>query len=229
MGCQNLLTLTNAHNSAICAHPRVAECRPQRISGEADVNPYTTWNDYRKTVGKATESLKAEQISVFADLMKKAYEEGRKVFLIGNGGSASAASHFCNDLNIGTLSSKNSVKKRMRAISLTDNVSVMTAWANDTDYALIFEQQLRNLADPGDILVAISGSGNSQNIIKAVEYANRAGIETVGFSGFDGGMLKEISNLNVHIDLHNMEMVESIHAMIFHYLSLKLRDELKID
>ncbi len=188
----------------------------------------TNWEDYKKNYFQATEEIETKTIDQLVDIMKEAYAENRTIFIIGNGGSASSATHFCNDLNIGTLWNKQSTKKRFRSISLTDNISVMTAWANDTDYVDIFEQQLRNLARPGDLLIAISGSGNSPNIIKAAEYANENGIDTVGISGYDGGKLKGISQFSLHVPLNDMGMVEAVHSMILHYIPCKLREELKI-
>ena len=188
----------------------------------------TNWEDYKKNCFQATEEIETKTIDQLVDIMKEAYAENRTIFIIGNGGSASSATHFCNDLNIGTLWNKQSTKKRFRSISLTDNISVMTAWANDTDYIDIFEQQLRNLARPGDLLIAISGSGNSPNIIKAAKYANDNGIYTVGICGYDGGKLKGISKLSLHVPLNDMGMVEAVHSMVLHYIPSKLREELKI-
>jgi len=188
----------------------------------------TNWEDYKKNYFQATEKIETKTIDQLVDIIKEAYAENRTIFIIGNGGSASSATHFCNDLNIGTLWNKQSTQKRFRSISLTDNISVMTAWANDTDYIDIFEQQLRNLARPGDLLIAISGSGNSPNIIKAAEYANGNGIYTVGVCGYDGGKLKGISNFSLHVPLNDMGMVEAVHSMVLHYIPFKLREALKI-
>lgn len=188
-----------------------------------------SWEQYKRDYFEASEKIDPEAVSGFVDLLKEAYADGKTVFVIGNGGSASSATHLCNDLCIGTLWTKKSTAKRMRAISLTDNVSVMTAWANDTDYDDIFEQQLRSLASPGDLLIAISGSGNSANIVKAVEYANGAGLYTIGICGFDGGRLKELSRFAVYVPLEDMGMVEAVHSMILHYIPSRLREELRIE
>ena len=187
------------------------------------------WDKYKEDVHITVEALKTEEISDFVNLMKDAYANERSVFIIGNGGSASAASHLCNDLCIGTLWSKDSNKKRMRAISLTDNISIMTAWANDTKYDHIFDQQLRNLAASKDILVAISGSGNSINVLNAIDYANERDMHTLSITGFDGGKLKKTSKSNIHVPIDDMGMVEAIHGVIFHYIASKLREDLKID
>jgi D-sedoheptulose 7-phosphate isomerase len=187
-----------------------------------------SWKSYKRAYFKAAEEIDTAAIDRLVEILIESYEGNKTVFIIGNGGSASAATHFCNDLNIGTLWNKQSTAKRFRSISLTDNISVMTAWANDTDYEDIFEQQLRNLANPGDLLIAISGSGKSPNIIKAVDYANSSGLYTVGLSGFDGGKLKEKSAFSVHVPLDDMGMVEAVHSMILHYIPRRLREELKI-
>ena len=120
------------------------------------------------------------------DTLKAAHAEGRQVFVIGNGGSAATASHIACDFQKGLEESSG---KRFRVIAVTDNVSVMTAWANDTDYGNIFAEQLDSLLEKGDVVVAISGSGNSPNVIRAVEKAKEMGAITIGWSGFDGGKL----------------------------------------
>ena len=122
-------------------------------------------------------------------ILLQAREEGRTIFIIGNGGSAATASHMANDLNKGATVSG---QRRFRALALTDNVPLITAWANDTRYELIFVEQMANYLRPGDVLVAISGSGNSPNIIAAVEWARREGAVTVGLTGGNGGRLRRI-------------------------------------
>ena len=132
------------------------------------------------------------QTDRFIATLYRGFEEERTIFLCGNGGSAAAASHFGQDLAKGTLSSM-SATRRFRVIPLTDNIGFITALANDEGYESIFEQQLRNLAREGDLLVAISGSGNSPNVLRAVEYAHSIGMTTIGVTGFDGGKLRALA------------------------------------
>lgn len=184
-----------------------------------------TFAEYTTYFNQSLGSLDHTEIGKFLDLLIDAYENDRTVFVIGNGGSAANASHFANDLAKGTLRSKDQAK-RFRALSLTDNVALMTAYGNDDGYATIFEQQLRTYARPGDIVVAISGSGNSPNVIGAIEWANANGVHTVGVTGFAGGKLKEIAKSTVHVPLNDMCTSESVHSVIFHYVALELQKRL---
>ena len=150
------------------------------------------------------------------------------VFVIGNGGSAANASHFAQDLAKGTRLSLDQ-EKRIKALSLTDNLPFVSALGNDDGYETIFEQQLRTFATPADLLIAISGSGNSPNIIKAVEWANENELVTVGITGFNGGKLRQINKHSVHVPLDDMCTAESIHSIIFHYIVLELKEKIKVD
>jgi D-sedoheptulose 7-phosphate isomerase len=145
------------------------------------------------------------------------------IFLIGNGGSAANASHFAEDLSKGVITDQ-SVEKRIRAMSLADNVPFMTASANDSGYENVFVSQLITFANQGDYLIAISGSGNSKNIIKAVEYSKIRKINVIGVTGYDGGKLKELCDISIHVPLEEMCTVESIHSIIFHYITGHLRE-----
>src|SRR5262245_9070282 len=136
------------------------------------------------------------QVRALADAIYDCYRQGRLVFLCGNGGSGSNASHFCEDLGKCTLRRQdfdNDKKKRLRVLSLTDNTPYILAWANDEGFDRVFAEQLKNLAGPGDLLVAISGSGNSPNILRAVDWANRNSLKTFGCTGFSGGKLKTLA------------------------------------
>ena len=166
------------------------------------------------------------EVEALAGALEDAYREGRAVFLIGNGGSGSAASHFCEDLGKGTLVDFDK-QKRLRVMSLTDNAPYILAWANDVGYDCIFSEQLKNLAREGDLLVAISGSGNSPNVLKAVEYAHQAGMRTFGITGFDGGRLRKEARQSLHVPSFNMGAVEAAHAVVFHYLLDALRERFK--
>ena len=159
----------------------------------------------------------ANAISAFAKLLLSARETGSRVFFIGNGGSAATADHFANDLGIGTRT----LTKPFRAISLTHNTAVLTAIGNDHGFDAIFVQQLQVQMELGDVVVAISASGNSPNVIKAVEYARAHGATTVGITGFDGGRLMELADLSVHVPTERGEYgpVEDVHMVLDHLVT----------
>ena len=173
--------------------------------------------EYLERVCQEIERLDLTQIEQFSDLIEQAYHAGRFVFIIGNGGSGANASHLCEDLNKCTLRDFES-QKRLRVLSLTDNTAGIMAWANDEGYDRIFIEQLKNLASPGDLLLAISGSGNSPNILRAVEWANRNGLTTLGITGYGGGKLKSLAQCNFHAGIDDMGIVESLHQVVFHWI-----------
>src|SRR5262244_3534737 len=155
------------------------------------------------------------QIAAFIRALYEAFLRERTIFIIGNGGSASNASHLAQDLNKGTLASPHAAR-RFHAIALTDNLSWITAIANDHGYESVFEHQLRSLAREDDVLVAISGSGNSANVLRAVEYANDRRMNTIAVTGYDGGKLKPMAAINVQVPSYDMGMVEGVHSIVFH-------------
>jgi D-sedoheptulose 7-phosphate isomerase len=161
------------------------------------------------------------EVKALADAIYNCYETDRFIFIIGNGGSGASASHFCEDLGKCTLRREdfdNDHKKRLRILSLTDNTSYILAWANDEGFERVFVEQLKNLSSPGDLLIAISGSGNSPNILKAVDWANRNGLETFGCTGFKGGKLRSLARQSLHVPLDDMGIVESVHLTAFHWV-----------
>src|SRR5579862_9301950 len=143
---------------------------------------------YLAKLSALLQTIEPRQVEAVGALLTAARNEGRQVFIIGNGGSAALASHLAVDLGKGCSRNR---EKRFKVLSLTDNVPWMTALSNDISYEDVFVEQLKNYAEKGDILIAISSSGNSKNVLKAVHYANEVGCETVGVSGFVGGKLKE--------------------------------------
>ena len=147
---------------------------------------------YLERVCREIGRLDLAQVEQLTDLIEAAYHADRFVFIIGNGGSAATASHLCEDLAKCTLRDFER-QKRLKVLSLTDNIAWLMAVANDLSYDRVFVEQLKNLASPGDLLVAISGSGNSPNMLRAVEWANRHGLETVGVTGFSGGKLRALA------------------------------------
>jgi len=166
------------------------------------------------------------EAEALATHIEKAYRAGQFIFIIGNGGSGANASHLCEDLAKGTLSDPVR-QRRMKVLSLTDNTPYILALANDLGYQHIFVEQLRNLASAGDLLVAISASGNSPNVLVAVEWANDNGLATFGVTGYDGGLLRRMAKAGLHVPCNNMGLVEAVHAVVFHYLVDILRERLK--
>src|SRR5215471_16207361 len=180
-----------------------------------DVQPFL------ERVGRELLQIDPGEVKNLADAIYHCYEHGQTVFLCGNGGSGSNASHFCEDLGKGTLRREefdNDAKKRLRVLSLTDNTPYILAWGNDEGFDRVFVEQLKNLARPGDLLVAISGSGNSPNVLRAVEWANRHGLRTYGCTGFGGGKLRKMAQSGLHVPLEDMGLVETIHLAAFHWV-----------
>jgi D-sedoheptulose 7-phosphate isomerase len=165
--------------------------------------------------------LDPQEVQTLADVMYDAYQKGRFIFVIGNGGSGSNASHFTEDVGKGTLKlpeDLKSDKKRVKILSLTDNTPYILAWGNDEGFDRVFVEQLKNFASAGDVLVAISGSGNSKNILSAVEWANAHGLTTVGCTGFSGGKLRGMATHGLHVPLDDMGIVETLHLAAFHWV-----------
>jgi len=172
---------------------------------------------YRERFKRILDSIDPKEVSGLLELLVRAREEGRWVFIVGNGGSAANASHACEDLIKGTLSDFEN-QKRLKIMSLTDNTPALLAWANDEGYDRVFVEQLKTFASPGDLLIAISGSGNSPNVLAAVDWAEKNGLTTVGLTGFDGGKLKRAARAGVHVPIEDMGAAEAAHDVIFHYL-----------
>ncbi len=179
-------------------------------------------SDYIEHVTGHARSVSPEDVEEVIVALLRVYDSGGTVFVIGNGGSAANASHFAQDLAKGTLRDPTQVR-RLRALSLTDNSSFMTALANDEGYEHIFVQQLKTFARPGDLLIAISGSGNSANVLRAVEWARNSKLTTIAFTGFDGGQLHSLADINVHAELPDMCATEAIHAILFHFVAEEVK------
>lgn len=152
----------------------------------------------------------------------RARDNGNRIFVMGNGGSASTSSHFVSDL-LKTSIIKG--KKRIKATSLTDNIPVMMAWSNDTSFENVFVNQLENFVEENDIVIGISGSGNSENVIRAIKFANQKNAKTIGLSGGNGGKLEEISNICLKVPNKDMLTIETMHVLICHLLTTMLRSE----
>ena len=179
--------------------------------------------NYITALQQMLERLPLSAIDQVIDALHEARLKKRQVFIMGNGGSASTASHFACDL------SKNTRKNgwpHFRVISLTDNMAIFSAHANDEGYDSVFAQQLVAFLQPGDIVIGISTSGNSPNVLRAIELANAMNARTIGFTGFDGGQLVSMVALNVHVDSDCIEQVEDIHLMLEHLICTVLRQRM---
>jgi D-sedoheptulose 7-phosphate isomerase len=176
---------------------------------------------FLERIGQELSRIDPREVTALSDAIHDAYRRDRFVFVIGNGGSGSNASHFCEDVGkqcVTRADYENESKKRVRILSLTDNTPYILAWGNDEGFDRVFVEQLKNLASPGDLLVAISGSGNSPNVLRAVDWANRHGLNTFGCTGFEGGKLRQMTKQSLHIALDDMGIVETLHLAAFHWV-----------
>jgi D-sedoheptulose 7-phosphate isomerase len=184
--------------------------------------------DYISRLKDVLDRLPLKAIDEIVRAIEQARDERRQVFVIGNGGSAATASHMMNDLCKGTLGLKGDAPwPRLRVIALTDNVSLMTAWANDTDYSHVFSEPLKNLAQRGDVLIAISASGNSPNILAAVEAAKHIGVKVIGLAGFGGGNLSKLADVSFVVPSDGYGPVEDVHMILDHIITSYLYEKLK--
>lgn len=175
---------------------------------------------YISEVSATLKMIPIDNITQVVELLDGARQKAKRVFIFGNGGSAATASHFAADLSKGAISKG---KARIKALALTDNVALISAWANDTAYENIFAEQLENLVEPGDIAIGVSGSGNSPNVLNGTKVAKAKGATTIGFIGFDGGKLRELVDTCIIVPSHNMEQVEDIHLLLEHVITTCLR------
>ena len=179
--------------------------------------------NYLSSLQQTMNELPRENIVSVIELLQSARLDGRQVFIMGNGGSASTATHFVCDL------AKNTRKDGLphfKVIGLTDNMALFSAYANDEGYENVFAQQLANLVMPNDIVIAISASGNSMNVLNAIALAKTRQAVTVGFTGFDGGQMAPLVDLNVHVNSNVIEHVEDIHLMLEHMIVKAIKDEM---
>ena len=196
----------------------------QIFNTSTNINNFST--SYFKYLGEVLNKISLDEIECFVNLILEARERGSTIFFIGNGGSAATASHFANDIAIGTRS----YHKPFRVISLCDNQAVITAIANDDGFEKIFSQQLRVLLKKQDVVVSISASGNSPNLIHAINTAKTMGAISVGISAFDGGKMKDLVDFSLHVPTEKGEYgpAEDAHMVLDHlvanYLMRKVKD-----
>jgi D-sedoheptulose 7-phosphate isomerase len=180
--------------------------------------------EYFDRLSETLHHIDTDVIEQLADMLLKARDKGNTIYIFGNGGSAATASHVTGDFIKGI---SYQMDKRFKVQCLNDNISGMMAISNDLNYEEIFIEQLRAFLKKGDIVIGISGSGNSVNVIKAMEYARSLGAHTVTFCGFTGGRIKDIANLVIYVPINDMEITEDIHIIIFHALKQSLIRKLK--
>lgn len=171
--------------------------------------------DYLERLRESLDDIPSTAVSELGNILYRAYHMGSAVFIVGNGGSASTASHMAADLAKNTIGPH---MTRFRVMSLNDNMSLLTALANDDGYENIFREQLVNLIKPGDVLIAISASGNSPNVLRAIEYARTRNAQTVGLLGFTGGRALELVDRAIHVRSHDYGVVEDAHLVLNHIL-----------
>lgn len=184
-------------------------------------------NEYLDKIGESLDKLRpflAGQIEEIAKLLLNASEKKRTVFLMGNGGSGATASHLACDLAKGTIITG---RPRLRVVALTDSMPQILAWANDQSYEDIFVEQLKNLMVPGDVVIGISGSGSSPNVVKGLEYARENNAITIAWTGFKGGKVKDIAQICIIVPSDSMQRIEDIHLLIGHLLMHAIRKEIE--
>jgi len=176
--------------------------------------------NYYDNLSNAINKISVDEIENCAKVLIKAHKNNNNIFICGNGGSASTASHFACDINKGV---SYGLEKRFKIIPLTDNFATITAYSNDLNYEMIFVEQIKNFFQEKDVLIAISGSGNSKNVIKAVEFVNQNNGISIGWTGYDGGKLKEITNFSINANYNDMQICEDIHMSLVHVLMKVIR------
>jgi len=170
---------------------------------------------YKDELLQAITSIDLEKVSQAIQLLSRARDEGRRIFVCGNGGSASTASHFATDLVKGASYGRT---PRFRILALTDSLPTITAYSNDVSYECVFVEQLKNFAEPGDVVIGISSSGNSPNVLRALEYGNSIGCRTIALSGRDGGRLGPLAQLNIQISHAHTGRIEDLHMVVLHMI-----------
>jgi D-sedoheptulose 7-phosphate isomerase len=179
---------------------------------------------YFARLAKLIPGLPYADIDAIAAVILQAFAEDRTVFVFGNGGSAASASHAMVDLNKGTIAP--GPVRRMKVIALTDNVPLLTAWANDASYEQVFSEQLKNFVREGDVAFAISASGNSPNVLLALKTAREHGAIAVGVAGYQGGKMKQLCDLCVVVPCDHVQMIEDMHHAILHAIFTVVRERM---
>lgn len=177
--------------------------------------------EYKSNLLETIERIDLETVDRAIEWFRDARAAGHRIFVCGNGGSASTASHFVCDMVKGASYNRPS---RFRIMALTDSLPTITAYSNDVGYDVVFAEQLRNFAEPNDVFLAISGSGNSPNVVRAMEYANSVGCRTIALTGRDGGKLGPLAQLNILVDVPHMGRIEDAHMIVCHMICYYFMD-----
>jgi D-sedoheptulose 7-phosphate isomerase len=177
---------------------------------------------YKVEFLRALESIDVEGVSQAIEILSQAREAGRRIFVCGNGGSASTASHFATDMVKGASYGRAS---RFRVMALTDSLPTITAYSNDVGYECVFVEQLKNFVEPGDVVIAISSSGNSPNVLRALEYGNSIGCRTIALTGSNGGRLGPLAQLNIQVAHSHTGRIEDIHMVAMHMIGYYFMEE----
>ncbi len=176
---------------------------------------------YKEDLLNAVNQIDLDKVEKATSWLREARDTDHHIFTCGNGGSASTASHFVCDIVKGASYQR---EKRFRILALTDSLATLTAYSNDVNYESVFVEQLKNFATGGDVLIAISGSGNSPNVIRAVEYARSVGCKTIGLTGRDGGKLGGAAELNIQVPVQHMGRIEDAHLIVCHMMAYELME-----
>jgi D-sedoheptulose 7-phosphate isomerase len=190
------------------------------------MNTADHFKDYFNRLKDTLDRLDVNVIEKVVELLLKCREEGKTMFIFGNGGSAANASHIAGDFLKGI---SYGMDKRFKAHSLVDNIAGTTAITNDLSYDDVFIEQLKTFMNKGDVVIGISGSGNSENVVKAIDWAGKNGATTVAMVGYKGGRLGNIANIVVHVPVNDMEITEDVHTMIFHSIKQEINRRIKGD
>ncbi len=187
----------------------------------------SVYANYKTELGHHLASLNESALEALAQAILSAFHTGKTVFIAGNGGSAATAIHMACDFCKTTLGkSADLPKKRLRAVALAENQALMTAWGNDVSYDVIFAEQLRNLANPGDLLISISASGNSPNILECLKAAKELGVVSYSLLGFSGGKAKDLSDHSIVVESQDYGVIEDAHSIIMHMVTARLKPEI---
>jgi D-sedoheptulose 7-phosphate isomerase len=197
----------------------VEAARPQEQWSQCDSSVVSTGLEfpeyYKADLLRSIETIDLAKVRQAISILTEARDQGRQIFVCGNGGSASTASHFVCDMVKGASYDQ---KQRFRIMALTDSLPTLTAYSNDVSYECVFVEQLKNFAKPGDVVMAFSGSGNSPNVLRAVEYGNSIGCQTIAMTGRDGGKLGAMAQLNIQVSHPHMGHIEDGHMVAMHMI-----------
>lgn len=196
-------------------------CCTERARSGGNLDLMTFTESYKQNLLTALNTVDLQKVEQAIEWFQDARREGRRVFVFGNGGSASTASHFVCDMVKGASYEK---PVRFKIMALTDSLPTLTAYSNDVSYERVFVEQLANFAEPGDLVMGISGSGNSPNVLRAIEYAAEKGCRTIGLTGRDGGRLASLVQLNVQVAEPHMGRIEDAHMIVCHMICYSFMD-----